>query len=1473
MNKARDTVMLVVSALVLLTCAHSFAQPVELTNQYMTIRFDPEDGYAISGIIDRAHNINFIEPRPEGVEEDRSPWLITLRWPEFNHKLTAADAVQVRHSLNGDTLTITWRGISSDEVPADITVTATIRLPADSRKAYLHAEISGTARGYLWQFDFPRVFGVREFADCQMSVPQYWGRLVRKPQQLGRQGRLIYPEPASMQWFAYWGVDDDRDPPLAEAEGRDPETGWSVDYSDAVGLYWAAEDGEVYVKRFAWDPTNEGEQLSWHIENIPALPTWPMPEATRPVEVEYSMPYDVVIGVFTGDWHEAAQMYLEWAEDQVWTQRGPVDQWPEQMPPPGSEELIHWTPPWFREIGFWAKFYHEPAKILPEWAAYRKWLGVPMASHWYRYNVASFNDNDPEHLPPDPYVLDGVRAARELGVEPMPYVLSTIWDTDTQSWIRQNGIKSAVKTEAGDIIPWVIGNNIFAWMCLSQEQWQAKMRDICEKLIWEHGMSGVYLDVLAAGAAKLCYDPSHGHTVHGGNYWGQGARELMTKLRADIRRLTPDACFFTEEIGEHLIDVMDGYLTLDLTRSYTPGGEQVWPILTAVYHPYTINFGSDAWLGMEPERFALVYGLQLVWGSQPLNSNIIAPAPQEGDPNSEILREYTRAYWVAGQPFLMGGRMLRVAVRPRGGHESRCALELVADEHVVEYDLRQNRRKIWTGPAVLASAWQRFGDIAIVMANITGETQEVDLTVRGDVLSLQGEQIVRLWPGEPEIMDEAAGQHSLALAPWRCMVLVITDDPQAAIGRLNELQKTPWELEVVQDGPLPPVSGPDGALFACSDGPVLNQPGEGGTVATAYFVDEQGDLQPRVGRQAEVVGPQAEGHGLPRDLDEQPFALLRRVPHTAKIMEPGIMVFSGDEDHLLAAAPGGTELSFDKPGLLVITNAATGEIMRPISAKPTDSTVLPQGEVFIVGWARIERSDIEELLSFGDAAIRRRVQPFADRMLALARAASNTRPAALAEASRAFVKMARGAGDLPGLLSPVSPVTKLWERLHTLLVAQLATNITLDTQHRWLAPRLDKAVEARVSGLEVESVELIPTGFWRRGSFVVERTGRPTNVGDTTIYRWTVRLDDGNYVERVIPLVAVATMRRDGNQYALTDILRLEANRPYQLKYSKEAITCVAGQPRTVRIAARNWSPIDLHLQLEGTGPEGWLVNPEATDIDVPALSDQGFTVRIMPPEDAERGTYRIRVTTNHAAQDDTLFVAFLQVDVLDALVPLMQDVAEWEHPSPEQRARIRHSSKFAIYATAGEELGITIHNIRVTRYVDTLTWRLLAPNMSELDSGTIPVDESVEIRHQARVSGTYYLEVVPKQGSADVIIANRAVAEVATKQSPLQLFTSSITRYFYVPEGAESFRLGARDGGPTEGAHFVITSPTGRVAFEADGNYNGAEFPVRVEPNEAGRLWTFRVEPQQDIAFWFAGDVLPYLSTSPERVLVRASD
>jgi len=176
-----------------------------------------------------------------------------------------------------------------------------------------------------------------------------------------------------------------------------------------------------------------------------------------------------------------------------------------------------------------------------------------------------------------------------------------------------------------------------------------------------------------------------------------------------------------------------------------------------------------------------------------------------------------------------------------------------------------------------------------------------------------------------------------------------------------------------------------------------------------------------------------------------------------------------------------------------------------------------------------------------------------------------------------------------------------------------------------------------------------------------------------------------------------------------------------------------------------------------------------------------------------------------------------------------------------------------------------------VSIYTSTLEYRLLGPDLNTLKSGRIPVDEAIHVRLPAPATGTHFLEVQPKQGSARVAIHHQGMAELATPKHAVNLFNDPITRWFFVPPGAQAFRLGARDGGPSEPAHFIFTSPTGRVAYDVNGNFSGAEVAIRVLPEEAGKLLRVDVDPAQDVSFWLAGDVCPYLSTAPERVLIPA--
>ena len=1468
-----------IARLALVAGALARAAEVQLSNTRLTIGLDRDDGYAVSALVDRATNRDFVAPRPEGLTQDRSPWLIRMRSGDGRElAFSAADADVASHTATDDRLTVTWGGVRHGDCDCDLTVTVTIRLPAEDTKSHWSIAVRGRGTCTLWQVDFPRVAGVTGLGDDQLCLPHYWGRLWRNPTRRRRTVRLVYPQPASMQFFAFWGTSDLREPDLPEVDEGVVASGWSPDRSDASGLYWAAEDGAGYLKHFVVDTASVPGQLAWHVENIPSLDEWPPEQATPERSFEYASPYEVAVAVFTGDYHEAARLYREWAAERVWCQRGPADEWPDTVPPAAGEGLVQWVPTWFRRIAFWAKFYHEPAKVLPEWAAYRQWLRVPTASHYYRYNISRFDDNYPEHLPADPYFEQGIRAARALGVDPLPYINGVIWDTDTQSWHRESGLAAAAKTESGSIYPWDINGEIHAHMCPATEQWRAKMRETSEKLICEQGVSGVYLDCLAATRALPCYDPSHGHPIRGGNYRGQGNRTLMHDLRAHIRAHTPRAAFFTEEIGELYIDVMDGYLTLDLTRSANSPGEQILPVFSAVYHPYTINFGSDAELGLPPDFFAWQMGTLLTWGTQPLLSAIVAKPPRAGDANSEFLRDLVQAYHCAARRFLQGGEWTRLAVRPPGAAAGSCGLELSVAPHDMRFNKRRDRVVTWAGPAVLGSAWRRGGDVGIVVVNITDAAQAAELTVRPTALGLDElARLLRLWPAPVDEVPLEEGKAVLSVPARRTAVYVLQVSPDESVPAPDELDDTPWVLSSVVDGEFPAVAGPPGSVWACSDALVRNTFGAERTEAQPVGLADDGSTSPRRGRQAEHRGPGAEGRGLPRRVDEQPFFLLRRLPATVSAPpEAETLALSGSDSHLSCLASGGTQFRFPVPGWTIVSDALTGKLVHGLAEGVTAAVKLPDTGRYMVGYARLDPEAVARRLA-SSAVLRARSGPLQTKLAAIAGAAPTERTAALAEAMRALHDLECSSADAPGALSPLSPLIDLHERLQALVVAKTGGWARLTAEDDWLSPGRPKALRFEARSLcaafyGTTAVDCTAVGGWTEGGLTVTSPEKPESTAEgLRLFSPVLALHSATYVERIVPVVAAATVVKDGQEFLLADVLRLTANRPIEIRGPSTAVTAVAGRRASAEVVLRNWSPEDVRAELSASGPEGWELAVEPAAVALPALSDTTVRLALAPGPAARRGSHQTRYLARYSAAPGADVLAVLDVNLLERLVPLEREAGKWSGPAEDNVSCLRRSGKLAVYAEAGEELRIDLRNVRVTRYTDTLTYKLFAPGLEQVADGRIPVDESRSVRHTAQESGAFYLEVRPGAGSARVEVSSRCVAEIATTADPLDLFCSRILRHFFVPKGARGFRLGARDGGPDETARFVLTSPTGRVALDVNGNFAGNELDVDVYEDEAAGLWTVLCEPRQDVTFWLAGDVCPYLSSSPERVLVGA--
>lgn len=85
----------------------------------------------------------------------------------------------------------------------------------------------------------------------------------------------MFPGPASMQFMAY--------------------------YNELGGLYLATHDPNGYMKSFEYHPYDDG--LCLEIRHF-----------TDGADGDYEMQYEVVTGVFEGDWHDAAEIYRSWLE-------------------------------------------------------------------------------------------------------------------------------------------------------------------------------------------------------------------------------------------------------------------------------------------------------------------------------------------------------------------------------------------------------------------------------------------------------------------------------------------------------------------------------------------------------------------------------------------------------------------------------------------------------------------------------------------------------------------------------------------------------------------------------------------------------------------------------------------------------------------------------------------------------------------------------------------------------------------------------------------------------------------------------------------------------------------------------------------------------------------------------------------------------------------------------------------------------
>ena len=364
-------------------------------------------------------------------------------------------------------------------------------------------------------------------------------------------------------------------------------------YDDVCGLYMAAEDKERGIKGINFGPYGENA-IKLQFRHYPGVCAQ---------DTNYDLPYAMVMDIFRGDWHDAAELYRTWFEDNL---------------PAGLQKT-------------------EENKSLPEW-----YLDSPLVVTYPVQGIHDMDEAKPNRLFPYhnvlPYLEDiaektGSRIMDLLmhweGTAPWapPYVWPPLGgEALFQDFCEELHKRNFVLGVYCSGISYTVHSNINKYnnkeiiekedlkrfMCAPPDggepiskicQGQRKSFDMCisqdftkQVLCEEAGKmasSGLdYIQILDqnhGGTPYFCYSEKHGHPPVPGKWMVEHMTDFLQKLK--------------ETVGEHVLlgcesaaaEAYVPYLNLSDNRfnlNYYPG--RPIPLYGYIYHEYLQNFSGNS---------------------------------------------------------------------------------------------------------------------------------------------------------------------------------------------------------------------------------------------------------------------------------------------------------------------------------------------------------------------------------------------------------------------------------------------------------------------------------------------------------------------------------------------------------------------------------------------------------------------------------------------------------------------------------------------------------------------------------------------------------------------------------------------------------------------------------------------------------------------------------------------------------------
>ncbi|OGV62711.1 MAG: hypothetical protein A3K19_24400 [Lentisphaerae bacterium RIFOXYB12_FULL_65_16] len=545
-------------------------------------------------------------------------------------------------------------------------------------------------------------------------------------------------------------------------------------YHDAgVGLYMAAHDPGGNVKRLQF--TGGAEALRLSVEHL-------VPEKAGN---DTTIGYDTVLGGFKGDWYTAADIYREWAWQQVWCKTKWMDR----------ADVHDWLRKWPAMVKLDAKNYGEPpaefyGRLATFTRDFRQRLGQDVITFFHGWGENQWQMGSARREQHEPWggadvFRKGMADIAAAGGRPFVFVMADGYTleardgkpepyNDREVFEKEAAPFGEMGYDGKNLLRQYSDVHFLAPMCPTTDYWKQCLAGKVAQLV-SLGVPFVQLDSFPCTQAKPCYNPKHGHPLGYGSWWYEGYRDLLQACRDKGKALNPEYATATEEMCEFFIPQLDFYMNRvhgtpkTLYDSFQAEGI---PAFTYVYHEYLPPYAGEgdattlpgvAPVGKPQPAAAGTLdsrgiALSLIWGR--LFSVRVRGPYETYQPEPALLDLFVRAHQAASTyayDYVVRGRMLR-------------PLPLQTSEIEIKYWrwwTRPGSNGTFRSPAVLSAAWQSpTGRKAALLVNISGENAPMELT-----LPSPDRTVTVTRNGKPENTTFAGPTASLNLAPLEIVMV------------------------------------------------------------------------------------------------------------------------------------------------------------------------------------------------------------------------------------------------------------------------------------------------------------------------------------------------------------------------------------------------------------------------------------------------------------------------------------------------------------------------------------------------------------------------------------------------------------------------------------------------------------------------------------------------------------------------------